>query len=243
MSPQDEELAYLEAYDPNHFDRPSVAVDLVILTVDEGGLQVLLAEREQLPLRGRLALPGGFVRVEEPLEVAAARLLAAKGSITDVYLEQLYTFGAPGRDPRMRVISVAYVALVAPERMPEGNDKRRAWDIEVPWAGEEGGPVIIRGPEGPVSLAFDHEEMIALSVKRLRGKLAYTPIGYQFLGETFTLRALQGVHEAILGRPLNKDSFRRRMLASGELTPTGLRESAVGHRPAELYRFTHRSAV
>lgn len=241
MSERDDECAFLAGYRPEDYDRPSVAVDVVILTVEAGALRVLVVQRDQLPQRGRWALPGGFVGLDEPLEIAAARVLQRKGGVEGVYLEQLYTFGAPGRDPRTRVISVAYVALVAPGRMPKPAAGRQIAAIEVPWAGEAGGPVEIQGVEG--ELAFDHGAHVALAVKRLRGKLAYSPIGYQFLPEIFTLRDLQIVHEAILGRSLNKDSFRRRILASGELEDTGRREAAVGHRPATLYRFARRSAI
>ncbi len=244
MSPAEEERAFLEAYDPTAFDRPSVSVDVVILTALDEALHALLVRRAVLPQKDRWALPGGFVRMDESLDQAATRVLADKGGLANVYLEQLYTFGAVDRDPRMRVLSVAYVALVAAGRVPPPSAGRVLARIEVPWEGEAGGPVDALGPDGaPLPLAFDHADMLAMAVKRLRGKLNYTPIGYQLLPPTFTLRALQTVHETILGRALNKDSFRRRMLASGELEATGEREQQVEHRPAELYRFVHQSAL
>jgi len=113
----------------------------------------------------------------------------------------------------------------------------------VPWEGEAGGPVQVTVGQGGEALAFDHGAILGSAVLRIRGKLDYSPIGFQLLGERFTLRALQQVHETILGKALNKDSFRRRMLASGLLAPTGEREQEVEHRPAELYRFTRPSAV
>jgi 8-oxo-dGTP diphosphatase len=116
-------------------------------------------------------------------------------------------------------------------------------ELDVPWAEETGGPVDALLDGKVIKLAFDHAEQLGMAVKRLRGKLAYAPIGFQLLPEQFTLRDLQGIHEAVLGRSVNKDSFRRKMLASGQLEATGDHQSDVDHRPAELYRFAKRSAV
>jgi len=206
--------------------------------------------RAEPPFTGAWALPGGFLLPGEGLEAAAARLLQAKAGLAGVFLEQLYTFGAPGRDPRARVVSVAYYALcdfgrfaVAAGAAGSGAGAAPA-RIEVPWAGETGGPVeLLAGHGAPMPLAFDHADVIGMAVKRLRGKLDYAPIGFQLLGPGFTLLELQRVHETILGRPLNKDSFRRRMLASGQLEATGERQEDVEHRPAERYRFVRRSAT
>jgi 8-oxo-dGTP diphosphatase len=165
-------------------------------------------------------------------------VLAEKAGLRGVFVEQLYTFGAVERDPRMRVITVAYVALVAEERLAE-DEGHRFHPVEIPWEGETGGPVEVAAGE----LAFDHAGILGKAIQRLRGKLGYTPIGFQLLPDEFTLRDLLRVHEVVLGRPLNKDSFRRRMLASGDLSATGTQEASVDHRPAELYRFARRSAV
>jgi 8-oxo-dGTP diphosphatase len=242
-----EEQRFLAAYDAEAFDRPSLAVDVAILTVVGGGLEVALVRRSEHPFKGRWALPGGFVRMDESLDRAAERVLGDKAGLRDVYLEQLYSFGDPERDPRTRVISVAYYALVDHARLAQhrARDRTLAFGrIAVPWAGETGGPVEVRDAEGEdMPLAFDHADILGMAVKRIRGKLDYTPIGFQLLPEAFTLRRLQDVHETVLGRALNKDSFRRRMLASGLLEATGERETEVGHRPAELYRFTKRSAI
>ncbi len=224
------------------YPKPSVAVDVVCLTVREGGLSVLLYERSIDPERGSYALPGGFVQIDESLDGAAARLLRDKAGLEDLFLEQLYTFGDPRRDPRGRVITVSYYALLDAERF--GAATAVPATILVPWPGETGGPVEVRGPNGrPIPLFLDHADILGLAIKRLRGKLDYSPVGFQLLPLEFTLRALQDVHEAVRGEPLNKDSFRRRMLASGLLEATGARESEVLHRPAELYRFVKRSAV
>lgn len=244
---EDEKL--LASYDPSQFDRPSVTVDVAILSVIEDKLVTLLHRRENAPFRGRFALPGGFLQMDESLESAARRVLLAKAGLRDVYLEQLYTFGAVHRDPRMRILTVAYFALVDASRLTVRHEaslpERALAEIVVPWAGETGGPIEIQveSARTPESLAFDHADILGTAVKRLRGKLDYTPIGFQLLPEVFTLASLQRVHETILGRPLNKDSFRRRMLASGQLEATGELQSGVDHRPAELYRFTRLSAV
>lgn len=247
MKPDSEESAFLAAYDPSAFDRPSVAVDVALLSAFDGALHALLLRRDQHPFKGAWSLPGGFVALDESLEDAAVRQLARKAALQDVFVEQLFTFGHPHRDPRMRVIAVAYYALVdharfqtALETVPDLELAR----LVVPWGGETGGPVELLDAQGqPMTMAFDHAEILGMAVKRIRGKLDYSPIGFQLLPKTFTLRALQAVHETILARPLNKDSFRRRMLATGLLEATGKKERAVGHRPAELYRFVKASAV
>lgn len=241
------EREFLESYDPSGFDHPSVAVDVALLTLVDGRLAVLLISRNDHPDRGKWSLPGGFVGFEESLDDAASRVLRDKADQSGMYLEQLYTFGEPRRDPRTRVISVAYYGLVAQEKLrplPDGDENAAFAPVRVPWPGEAGGAIEALGPGGAaLPLAFDHSEIVGMAIKRLRGKLNYTPVGFQLLPESFTLRRLQDVHEAILGRTLNKDSFRRRMLATNELEATGARETEVGHRPAELYRFKQRSAI
>ena len=232
-----EDAQFLAGYDASEFERPSVAVDVALLTVHEGGLRVLLVERVEPPQRGAWALPGGFVGMNESLDDAAARVLRDKGGLEGNFLEQLYSFGSLGRDPRTRVISVAYVALVDHARL-EATGRPLA-ELQVPWEGEEGGPVEVEG----MDLAFDHAEILGAAVKRLRGKLDYAALGFQLLPDRFTLRDLPTVHETILGRELNKDSFRRRMHATGLIEPTGEREQNVLHRPAELYRIHQASAV
>jgi 8-oxo-dGTP diphosphatase len=240
------EAAFLAGYDAAQYPRPSVAVDVVVLTAVGGALRVALYLRREHPSKGRHALPGGFVRIDESLDDAAARLLRDKAGLASVFVEQLYTFGAPGRDPRGRVIAVAYYALVDPHRFEEINEAKgaRSAVIRVPWAGEIGGPVEAHRDTGErLALAFDHAEIIGMAVKRLRGKLDYTPIGFQLLPAEFTLRALQDVHEAVRGAAVNKDSFRRRLLATGYLEPTGAYERDTAHRPAELYRFSQQAAL
>jgi 8-oxo-dGTP diphosphatase len=229
---QTEEQAFLETYNPNEFDRPSLAVDITLLTVRERQLEVLVIKRTEHPAKGLWSLPGGFVGIAETLEAAAQRILRAKAHLEHPYLEQLFTFGKPNRDPRMRIISVAHYALVPPHQLQalEADDVRLA---QVRFQKDQ---IEICLENAPIQLAFDHLEMVQMTVQRLRGKLDYSPVGYALLPKKFTLRELQDVHETILGRSLNKDAFRRRMLETGELEATGERETGTGFRPAEFYK-------
>jgi 8-oxo-dGTP diphosphatase len=236
-----DEREFLAAYDASQFPHPSVTVDVALVTADGGRLRAILIQRADHPDRGKWSLPGGFVLMDESVDEAAARVLRTKVGISGIFLEQLYTFGQPDRDPRTRVITIAYYALVDAASLlgdgPRENGVELA-TLRVPWSGERGGTVQALDDDGnELPLAFDHAEILGLVVQRLRGKLDYAPIGFELLPRKFTLRQLQSIHETILGRSLNKDSFRRRMLASRLIVPTGEREMGVGHRPAELYRF------
>jgi len=245
----DDELAFLASYDASRFPRPSVAVDVVLLTVRNDAIFALLGRRDDHPHRGRCALPGSFLRIDESLDAAAVRVLRTRAGLREVFTEQLYTFGSPRRDPRTRVISVAYYALVEPatlEHTVAARDDAGLFlaRLDVPWAGETGGPVSALDHSGTsLPLAFDHADILGMAVKRVRGKLDYAPIGFELLPPAFSLRDLRLVHEAILGRSLNKDSFRRRILDRGLVVATGSRAAGVGHRPPELYRFSDRSAT
>lgn len=231
-----DETAFLDGYRPDDFDRPSVAVDVALLTVIEDALRVLVVRRDEHPHKGRWALPGGFVAMDESLEAAARRVLREKASLRRVFVEQLYTFGDVGRDPRMRIISVAYYSLVPASQLTTvGSATRRLARISAQ------GPEATFGlyiDDRPVRTAFDHAAIMEAAVTRLRGKLEYVPIGFELLGEEFTLLDLQRIHEAVLARPVNKDSFRRRMLAAGGIEPTGAVQADVRHRPAALFRRT-----
>jgi len=206
-------------YDPAEFDRPSVTVDTIIFGLRDGVLHTLLVERDHWPFAGQPALPGGFIDMEESLETAAERVLEDKTGVTDVYLEQLYTFGQPDRDPRTRVITVAYFALVDLEGV-DVQDERADWypvhDL----------------PE----LAFDHEEMLEYAHKRLRWKLEYTPAVFSLLPEEFTLTQVQEAYEAVFGREFDKRNFRKKIKKAGLVEETGNRTQNVSHRPAMLYR-------
>jgi 8-oxo-dGTP diphosphatase len=202
-----------------------VTVDIVVFTVHEQTLQVLLIERGIDPFKGRYALPGGFVRAEETLEQAAFRELLEETGTKGVYLEQLYTFGDPHRDPRGRVVTVAYYALVPTDKSPllAGTDAATAG-----WY-----PVSALPP-----LAFDHRKIVEYAVDRLRNKLEYTNVGFQLLPAKFTLTALQALHEAILGKPLDKRNFRRKVLGLGLVKPSKEMQ-ATGRKPAQLFSFRH----
>lgn len=216
--------AKAHGYDPSHYERPSVTVDVVMMSVRQGDLQVLLIKRRSWPFEGMWAIPGGFVNMNESLETAAKRELREETGVEDVYLEQLYTFGDPGRDPRTRVITVVYFALLDSERL-----QVRATDdaMDVSWF-----PVY----QLP-ALAFDHAKILQYALERLRGKLEYTTIAFSLLPEQFTLRELQRVYEIILHRRLDKRNFRKKVLSTGILEDTGAKKMEGTHRPARLYRF------
>lgn len=212
-----------EPYNPADYPPVAVTVDLVLMTVIEGHLSVLLQRRGQSPYAGYLALPGSFVGPGETLEQGARRVMAEKAGMADGWLEQLYTFGDPGRDPRMRVISVAYFALMPAARLIDVVAHRE--DL-----------TLAPAPGLPAPLAFDHATIVELAIERLRGKLDYAPVALALLPELFTLRDLQDVHEAILGKSVNKPAFRRRLLDTGWIEGSGQREAHTAFRPAEFYR-------
>lgn len=206
------------------YARPALAVDCVVFGVDED-LKVLLIQRAIEPFRGRWALPGGFVQMTETLDEAARReLLEETGLTSKVYLEQLYTFGAVERDPRERVVSVAYVALVKllDHRVQAATDAR-----EAAWFSLSDLP----------PLAFDHETIVARGVERLRSKVRYAPVGFELLPPKFTLSALQRLYEVILEKPLDKRNFRKKVLGMGILVELDEVEQDVAHRAARLYSF------
>ena len=200
-----------------------VTVDIVIFTLRDGTLQVLLVKRGVPPFEGQFAIPGGFLREDESLEEAALRELYEESGVRNVFLEQLYTFGDPKRDPRGRVVTVAYYALIASDKLSlvAGADAAEAqWFLanELP------------------PLAFDHKSILEYALERLRNKLEYTTVGFQLVPEKFTLGELQAVYEAILGRQLDKRNFRRKIALLGILKP--LREwQHTGRKPAQLFRF------
>jgi len=243
QSGSESEQEFLAKYDASRFARPSVAVDVAIVTHSEGQLRALVYERDEHPAMGAWALPGGFVGIDEALDSAARRVLADKAGVDNVYLEQLFTFGRVDRDPRTRIITVAHTALVPFERLAHLNGGTWLAPIVVPWEGESGGPIMLLGRDGErIELAWDHAEILGAAVQRMRGKLDYSNIAFSLLPPAFTLRQLQKLHETISGRSMNKDSFRRRLIASGLVESTGTRQSEVGHRPAALYRFTGATA-
>ena len=241
-----DEERFLEAYRPGEYPRPSVTVDLVVFTVIDKLLHVLFVRRNEHPFKGHWALPGGFVRVGadrkdqgEDLDAAAHRELLEETGLShtasaSVFLEQVKTFGRPGRDPRMRVISVAYYALVRPTLVPlirAGGDVSHAkWFDLTELTGSK---------KARAELAFDHAEILDAALGRMRADLDRTAIAFELVPETFTIQELRAVHEAIRGETLDPGNFRKRFL---RLLEDGVIEAARGKRPtaskpASVYRF------
>jgi 8-oxo-dGTP diphosphatase len=212
------------------YARPALTVDCVVFGLDEDDLKVLLVQRGGEPFKGCWALPGGFVEVHETADQAALRELEEETGVRDVYLEQLYTFSRVDRDPRERVVSVAYYALVklnehAVRAATDANDA--AWF----------------SVEEATNLAFDHDEIVGMARERLRGKVRYQPIGFELLPERFTLTQLQRLYEIVLDTDLDKRNFRKKILAMDLLRPLNEVERGVSHRAARLYRFDQRRYV
>ena len=199
-----------------------VTVDIVIFNIHSRELRALLVKRGIPPFVGQFAIPGGFVHEDEDLDQAALRELKEETGVSDVYLEQLYSFGNPKRDPRGRVITVAYFALISADRPLKASSDA----AEAKWWSLEALP----------ALAFDHAMILEYALERLRNKLEYTTVGFQLLPEKFTLTELQEVYEAILGKQLDKRNFRRKISLLKILKP--LREyRRGGRRPARLFKF------
>src|SRR6266436_3789129 len=206
------------------YPRAALTVDCVVFGFDEGELKVLLIERGLEPFKGRWALPGGFVRVDETLDDAARRELEEEAGLKNVFLEQLYTFGEVERDPRERVVSAAYYALV---KLSEHSAKAATDAANARWFS------LARVPR----LAFDHGEVLTMAVERLKGKVKYQPIGFELLPPKFTLSQLQHLYEAVLGTGLDKRNFRKKVLSFGLLLPLQETWMHGRHRPARLFRF------
>jgi 8-oxo-dGTP diphosphatase len=206
------------------YPRPALAVDCVVFGLDEDELRLLLVERNLEPFAERWALPGGFVRLEETLEETARRELEEETGITRLYLEQLYTFSAIHRDPRERVVTVAYYALVklSDHQVQAATDARSA-----AWFSVSDLP----------ALAFDHADIVQSANTRLKGKVRYEPIGFELLPRKFTLSQLQRLYEVILERELDKRNVRKKILGMDLLIELDEVQSGVAHRAARLYSF------
>ena len=210
-------------YSPSDFPPFAVTVDLVVLTVRSDALCALLVRRGEAPFRGKWALPGGFVQVSESVDAAAARELVEETGVSGLHLEQLATYGEPRRDPRMRVVSVAYLALAPDLPVPvAGTDAAAASWVPVPEVG---------------ALAFDHSRILADGVERARAKLEYTALGTAFCSAEFTVAELRRVYEIVWGVSLDPRNFHRKVTGvEGLLEATGETTSRDGGRPAALYR-------
>jgi 8-oxo-dGTP diphosphatase len=208
------------------YPRPSVTVDCVVfgLDLEAEDLKVLLIQRKKDPFAGLWAFPGGFVEEDEMLEESAKRELQEETGISRLYLEQLYTFGDPGRDPRGHTVTVAYYALVKLiDHAPKAADDAKAVD----WF----------SVSKPPKLAFDHGKILKMALARLRAKVRYQPIGFELLPAKFTLSQLQRLYEIVLERPLDKRNFRKKILGMGLLIDLEETQKDVAHRAAQLYRF------
>jgi 8-oxo-dGTP diphosphatase len=203
--------------------RPLVTVDVVIFALRNNDLQVLLVRRRRSPQEGMWAIPGGRINLDEALDGAAFRILEEETGLADVYLEQLYTFGDPVRDPRDRVVTVAYFAILPTTDVVPGvaqKAQRVRW-----WSVDDLPP-----------LAFDHADIVSYAHTRLRYKLEYTAVGFELLPDEFTLTELQTAYEIVLGEELDKRNFRRKILGASVIEASGHYRTGEG-RPAQLYRY------
>lgn len=206
------------------YARPGVTVDVVALRLNKSILEALVTRRSEAPYKGKKALPGTFVEMSETLEDAAVRVLRDKASMSGVYLEQLYTFGALKRDPRDRIISVAYLAILAPDAVEQTTGQ---------W---------IRADEPP-ALAFDHQSILACAVERLDAKLLYSSLGLRFLPTQFTRSQAQAVYEALLGKTLDKRNYAKQFAGFTDVVDTGKKTTGGAHRPAQLFALADRATL
>lgn len=206
------------------YARPALTTDCVVFGLDDDDLKIMLIQRGLEPYLGQWALPGGFARVGESLEETARRELEEETGLKDVFLEQLYSFSTPDRDPREHVVTVAYFALV---NLDEHKVEASTDADNAAWFSIDDIP----------KLAFDHDQILEVAYERLKGKIRYQPIGFELLPSKFPLRSLQGMYEKILDRPLDKRNFRKKILSMGILEELDEIETDVSHRAARLYRF------
>lgn len=212
------------------YDHPSVTTDVLLFTIINNELNILLIKRNIDPFRGSWALPGGFVQITESLEDAAMRELKEEGNVDNVYLEQLFTFGDPNRDPRSRVITVTYLALA----------DSSSWNLKSSGDAKEAKLFPVKALP---KLAFDHRKIVDYGIERLRSKIGYSNIVMGLLPDNFTLTDLQKKHEVILGTKIDKRNFRKKVLSSNLLLATGDKSDGKAHRPAAFYKFKDRKLV
>ena len=264
------EEEFLKNYDPNQYERLSLTTDILIFSVSDGiqdnyrklnekYFSVLLVKRDTYPFKDKWTLPGGFVRIDEDIEDAAERILADEANIKDIYLEQLYTYGDPKRDPRMRVISTSYMALIDKNRLPNTVSKNASWfnmkiledekyiDVYLDNGIENFKFKIKKTLKEKTTdrykyeivenerLAFDHPLVIASGISRLKNKLEYTDIVFNMMPEYFTLGELQQVYEVILGKKLLDPAFRR--IIAKKTVKTDKVRTGGGHRPSVLFKY------
>ena len=265
------EEEFLKEYNPNDYDRLSVTADILILSVsneedvnyrktDKKKMSILLVKREEYPFKDKWCLPGGFVRIDEDLDDAPIRILKNETNIDDIYLEQLYTFGGVNRDPRMRIISTSYMALIDKNRLGTKIKSNASWfdiisceqkDNIVTLILDNGQTTIKFAVQKTLkekttdrysfntlrndALAFDHPLVILSGIERLRNKIEYTDIVFNMMPELFTLGELQKVYEVILGKKLLDPAFRR--IIADKVEKTECMKTGGGHRPSVLFKY------
>ena len=212
------------------YPHPAVTTDIVIFTVKDNDLHLLLIKRGENPFKGEWALPGGFLQIDESLEQCAERELMEETGVSSVYLEQLYTFGTVERDPRERVISVAYFALIPSDKLKLKADTDAE---EVEWFKYNKLP----------KLAFDHKKIIEAAYARIKDKLSYSTIAFQLMPKEFTLTEIQSVYESILHEELDKRNFRKLIHGLGVLKETNKTKKEGAHRPAKLFQLKKASEI
>ncbi len=216
-----------ETYDINQFEKPSVTVDVIVFSIQQDDLKVLLVRRGVWPFKGMWAIPGGFVYITEDLETAAKRELFQETNIKNIHLEQLYTFGEPKRDPRTRVITVAYLVLINPKTTKQIRLKAKTDVDAVQWFSMQNLP----------KLAFDHKEILNYALTRLRYKLEYTNAIMGLMPEKFTLTELQKAYEIVINKKIDKRNFRKKILGMGLLKVLSETKMDRAYRPAQFYTF------
>ena len=264
------EEEFLRDYDPSQFDRLALTTDILIFSVSseetgnyrklsEKKFSVLLVKRNTYPFKDKWCLPGGFLRVDETIDEAAKRILETETNLKNIYMEQLYTFGDVDRDPRMRIVSTAYIALVDKNRLNDHLPVNASWftmhiledeeEIQVMLDnGSESFTIVVgKRLKSPTSdryeyfvkkddhLAFDHAKVIVSGISRLKNKVEYTDIVFNMMPETFTLGELQQVYEVILGKKLLDPAFRR--IIAKKTVKTDKVQTGGGHRPSALFRY------
>jgi len=232
MKKREEEKAYLESYNESDYVKPSVAVDILVLTIDNNLLKAVAVRRDEMPFKDMWALPGVFVGINETLDEAALRGIKEETGMDEIYMEQLYTWSDINRDPRMRVISVSYIALINSKQIQLKAGKRVSDASLIP---------VYDLLSNTEEMAFDHAKILQYGVERIRNKVEYTQIAFELLEEKFTLPELQRVYEIILGKSLYKANFRKKV--KDLIEETGDIQAGVANRPSKYYRLKEKMEV